>query len=172
MIAADGMWVLIVLQLLMLLTLVLLLVIGPIIMLVGKVRKNQKQFRLGLKLFGIPIVIISAVSLYFLSLRTFAVEPTKADLVGNYILANPNTLNGGKGSLRLHENGQFTKSFNFRNVNCEKGKYNIYDDEIWFSCDGHASTATIEKGLFGFKLKFITGNNSNSDENLIFKKVH
>jgi hypothetical protein len=77
----------------------------------------------------------------------------------------------GDANLRLYENGDFEKSFMPNHGLCEKGKYTLYDNEVWFRCDNRSSVAKIDRGFTDFKIKFIMGNNPNSGENIIFEKV-
>ena len=53
----------------------------------------------------------------------------------------------------------------------EKGKYSLYDNEVWFRCGSHSSTAKIVSSFTDFKLKFIIGNEPDDDNNIIFEKV-
>jgi hypothetical protein len=163
--------ILIVLELIIIITLVLLFIVGPIVMIIGKVKQNKNVLRIGFKLFLIPILVCSSVLIYYLALDKFGVKPTKIDLVGNYKLTSSCASRFGDANLRLYENGNFEKSFMSNHGLCEKGKYNLYDNEVWFRCDNRSSVAKIDRGFTDFKIKFIIGNNPNSDEIIIFEKV-
>lgn len=65
----------------------------------------------------------------------------------------------------------FEKSFMSNHGLCEKGKYSLYDNEVWFRCGSHSSTAKIVSSFTDFKLKFIIGNEPEDDKNIIFEKV-
>ena len=163
--------ILIVFVLIIIIALVLLFIISLIVMITGKVKQNKKVLRIGFRLFLIPILVCSFVLIYYLALDKFGVKPTKIDLVSNYKLTSSCTSRFGDANLRLYENGDFEKSFMPNHGLCEKGKYSLYDDEVWFRCDNHSSVAKIDRGFTDFKIKFIIGNNPNSDENIIFEKV-
>jgi hypothetical protein len=163
--------ILIVLQLIIIIALVLLFIVGPIVMIIGKVKRNIRVLRIGFRLFLIPILVCSTALIYNLALKKFGVKPTKTELVGNYKLTNSCASKFGEANLRLYENGNFEKSFMSNHGLCEKGKYSVYDNEVWFRCGNNSSVAKIDRGLTEFKLKFIVGNNPNSGENIIFEKV-
>lgn len=162
---------LIVLELIIIIALLLLFIVGSIVMITGKLKKNKKDLRIGFILFLIPILVCSSVLIYNLALEKFGVKPTKIDLVGNYILTSSCASKFGDANLRLYENGEFEKSYMSNHGLCEKGKYSLYDDEVWFRCDNHSSVAKIDRSFTDFKIKFIIGNNPNSGENIIFEKA-
>ena len=163
--------ILIILQLIIIIALVLLFIVGPIVMIIGKVKRNKRVLRIGFRLFLIPILVCSTALIYNLALKKFGVKPTKTELVGNYKLTNSCASKFGEANLRLYENGNFEKSFMSNHGLCEKGKYSLYDNEVWFRCDSHASVAKIVSGFTDFKLKFIIGNEPDGDQNIIFEKV-
>ena len=163
--------ILIILKLIIIIALVLLSIVGPIAMIIGKVKRNKKVLRIGFRLFLIPILVCSTVLIYNLVLKKFGVKTTKTELVGNYKLTNSCASKFGDANLRLYENGNFKKSFMSNHGLCEKGKYSLYDNEVWFRCDNHSSIAKIVSSFTDFKLKFIIGNEPDGDENIIFEKV-
>mgnify|MGYP000950632933 CR=1 FL=1 len=164
------MWTVIILQLVILITLGLLFIIGPMLIIVGKLNRNRKQFRLGFKLFLIPFSIISCLLLHHLIWK-LTIKPNKEDLIGLYQSTKSSVSDSRNFTLRLYENGGFEKSFTPNHGLCEKGKYSVYDNEIWFRCESHASVAKITKGIIDFKLKFIIGSNLNHEEDIIYEKV-
>ncbi|WP_298223589.1 hypothetical protein [Flavobacterium sp.] len=162
--------ILILLQLLIAFILLLLLIAGPILMFAGFFWENKKQIRLGFKMFIIPFTIIASVAIHHV-FWNLVIKPNENDLLGYYELTSSSAAKNGKTTLRLYENGVFEKTSNINRVLCEKGRYHSYDNEIWFTCNHHSSVAKISKGLMDYKLKFITNNNPNSDDNLVFEKV-
>jgi hypothetical protein len=163
--------ILIVLKFIIIIALILLFIVGLIVMITGKVKQNKKVLRIGFRLFLIPTLVCSSILIYNLALEKFGVKPTKTDLVGKYILTSSCASKFGNANLRLYENGDFEKSFMSNHGLCEKGKYSLYDNEVWFRCDNNSSIAKIDRGFTDFKIKFIIGNNPNSGENIIFEKV-
>jgi hypothetical protein len=99
--------ILIILQLIIIIALILLFIVGPIVMIIGKAKQNKKVLKIGFVLFLIPILICSTVLIYNLALKKFGVKPTKTELVGNYKLTNSCASKFGDANLRLYENGNF-----------------------------------------------------------------
>jgi hypothetical protein len=163
--------ILIILQLVIIIALVLLFIVGPIVMIIGKAKQNKKVLKIGFVLFLIPILVCSTAIIYNLALKKFGVKPTRTELVGNYTLSKSCASKFGDANLRLYENGNFEKSFMSNHGLCEKGKYSLYDNEVWFRCGSHSSTAKIVSSFTDFKLKFIIGNEPEDDNNIIFEKV-
>jgi hypothetical protein len=139
-------------------------------MIIGKIRQNKKQLRLGLKLFVTPSVIITSILMHHMIWK-LAIKPTAKDLVGVYKLTDSSAKINGQGTLCLYANGTFIKSFLPNHGLCEKGKYKVYEDEIWFRCGTHSSVAKIKKGFTDFKIKFIIGTNMNNEADVIFQKA-
>lgn len=164
------MWLFVILELVILLTFVVLLFLGPTLMAIGKYRKNKKQLRLGFRLFMVPLVITVSILMHHMLWKLF-IKPDEKDLIGHYQLARPSNSAVEGTRLNLYENGTYEKSYSIINDSREKGKYQLDDDEIWFNHDSHATAAKIEKSVFDYKIKFIVGCNPNNKDNIVFEKV-
>lgn len=137
--------------------LIILFVIAPFIMLLGKIKKNHKLKKNGFRLFMIPFFIFSSLLIYYFMFKTFAIKPDATKLIGKYHIVNSNSKKYGAAQLQFMPNREF-KISNISNFEiCESGRYTLYEDEIWFSCNNRSIIAKIDRGWFDFKIKFING---------------
>ncbi|MFY0481074.1 hypothetical protein ACI6PS_00600 [Flavobacterium sp. PLA-1-15] len=134
--------------------LILLFLVGFVLMVVGKIQRRKPILKLGCLFFLIPFSIIIFAIAYKIVEKKRSENLTQNDLIGNYVLINSNSSNENKVQLKLYENGKFEISDLLANQICERGKYSLYANEVWFRCDNHSSIAKIERGFINLNLKF------------------
>ena len=144
--------------------LILSFLVGFILMIVGKIQRRKPILKLGCIFFLIPFSILIFTIAYKIVEKKRSENLTQNDLVGNYILINSNSANENKVQLKLYENGKFEISDLLANQICERGKYSLYANEVWFRCDNHSSIAKIERGIINLNLKFNFHNADNNEK--------
>ncbi len=172
------MWILNIFLFLAILTLGVLFIIGIILFIIGKFKKNDDNItsKTGLKIILIPIIIITSIVVYGFIREVFTSKPDKKDLVGRYKMSNSSFIDIGKENYKLEffENGNFTISKTPNIDLCENGEYDVdykfVDNEVSFKCGNGYSTARIDREFGNYKIEFIIGD-PDSGESIYFEKV-
>ena len=146
----------------------ILFVVGIILMIKGKLNQLKKTFRLGFIFFVFSLVIAFSTLYSKYGLGKFAPKLTPIDFVGDYKLANSAS---DQIQLHLYENKKFETSDVLKGYLCEKGRYHVYDNEIWFTCRNSSLVAKIHRGILGYKLKF-NAFNPESKKYYVLEKIN
>lgn len=159
------MWIISIFFILAIFTLCLIVIVGIILLIIGKFKHRDKLSNLGLKILLIPIIVIVALFIYATGFEILTTKPNLEELTGKYVSSE-------NYKLKLLSNGNFEMD-NIPEIDlCENGKFRFYeeDDEIWFNCDSISSSAKIDRGIGDYKIEFIIGD-PDSGESVYFEKI-
>jgi hypothetical protein len=159
------MWILSIFFILAIFTLCLTLIIGIILLAIGKFKQRDKLSNLGLKILLIPIIVVVALFIYAIGFEILTTKPNLEELAGKYVSSE-------NYKLKLLSNGNFEMD-NIPEIDlCENGKFRFdeEDDEIWFNCDSISSSAKIDRRIGNYKIEFIIGD-PDSGESVYFEKI-
>lgn len=159
------MWTLSFLFLLAITTISLTLIVGIVLLIIGKFKLSNKFSNLGLKILLIPIIAVSVLVIYAIGFEILTTKPNLKELSGNYVSSE-------NYKLKLLSNGNFEMD-NIPKIDlCENGKFRFdeEDDEIWFNCDSISSLANIDRGIGDYKIEFVIGD-PDSGESVYFEKI-
>lgn len=172
------MWILSILILFAVFVLILTFVIGIVVLIFGKLRKNNnnKLFNIGLKITLTPIILIATIIGYGFIREVFTSKPDKKDLVGKYVMSDASFISNEKEkyTLQFFNSGKY-KITETPNIDlCENGEYDVdyqFDgNELSFKCDGGYRIASIDRGFGGYRIQFVIGD-PDSGESIYFEKV-
>jgi hypothetical protein len=159
------MWILSILFLLAIITSSLTLIVGIVLLIIGKFKQRNKLSNLGLKILLIPIIVVVALFIYAIGFEILTTKPNLEELAGKYVSSE-------NYKLKLLSNGNFEMD-NIPEIDlCENGKFRFDedDDEIWFNCDSISSSAKIDRGIGDYKIEFVIGD-PDSGESVYFEKI-
>ena len=156
--------------------------VGLILFIIGRLRKDKKNnFTIaGLIIAGIPTSIVVLLILLSLFAEFFSSKPDEEDLVGTYQIVKVTQLDIDKNTfsnykLRFYANGRFSLTPTPKIEVCESGKYKVdYKwnyNELSLECPTSGFTsAHIDRGFGNFRIEFIIGD-PDSGESIYFEKI-